>query len=270
VIELLSDVNVPEDVALSRSVGWPDTEADWRVLHAGAHVMGIRQERRLVAHGALGDYGVAATLAKMVVAPGRQRRGLGAKLLDALLARADERGIPVGLVATDLGQPLYRSRGFREAGQVAIFTGAVAPGTELGTVGVVPLDAAAAIELDQRFCGCDRRRMLAARLAESRAGFELIGGAAGFGMVTEQEPFSVVGPILAESEQGARALVRALLASTRGPFRIDVPFERASFRGWLAEVGLRERAVRLEMARGSARMPWQCRERYALATQAWG
>ena len=50
-IELLSAVDVPDDVALSRSVGWPDTEADWRVLHAGAQVLGIRDERRLVGPG---------------------------------------------------------------------------------------------------------------------------------------------------------------------------------------------------------------------------
>lgn len=269
-IDLLSAKDVPDDVALSRSVGWPDTEADWRVLHAGAHVLGIRSERGLVAHGALGDYGVAATLAKMVVAPDQQRRGLGAQLLDALLARADQRGVSVGLVATELGRPLYSSRGFREAGQIAIFTGTVAAGTELGSAGVASLDAATAIELDRRFTGCDRSRMLAARLRESRAGFRLSGSAAGFGMLTEQEPFSVVGPIVAESEPQARALARALFASARGPFRIDVPLEQATFRAWLAEIGLREQAVRSEMARGAERMPWQCSERYALATQAWG
>ena len=70
-IERLTVADLPHDVALSRSVHWPDTDADWRALHAGARVLGIRNQGKLVAHGALGDYGVAATLAKMVVAPDR-------------------------------------------------------------------------------------------------------------------------------------------------------------------------------------------------------
>jgi GNAT superfamily N-acetyltransferase len=188
VIELLSAADVPANVALSRSVQWPDTEADWRALHAGARVLGVRGEGRLLAQGALGDYGSAATLAKMVVAPDQQRRGLGAHLLDGLLAHADERGIPVGLCATDQGRPLYETRGFAESGRIAIFTGAPAPGTVSVVPDVVPLDVANAVQLDRGFSGCDRSRMLAARAAEARAGFALRSGA-GFGLVTEQAPF---------------------------------------------------------------------------------
>jgi GNAT superfamily N-acetyltransferase len=271
VIELLTVADVPHDVALSRSVHWPDTEADWRALHAGARVLGIRSNGKLVAHGALGDYGVAATLAKMVVAPEQQRRGLGAKLLDALLTHADERGTPVGLCATDQGRPLYEKRGFVESGRLVIFTGAPPPRTELGFEGVAQLDVSTAVELDRRFSGCDRSRMLVARLADAHAGFVLrVPGEVGFGMVTQQEPFCMVGPILAETEQGARTLARALVGAARGPFLFNVPAEHSGFRAWLSELGLREQAERSEMARGAPRMPWQCRQRFALATQAWG
>lgn len=270
-IELLTVADLPHDVALSRSVHWPDTEADWRALHAGARVLGIRRQGRLVAHGALGDYGVAATLAKMVVAPDQQRSGLGAKLLDALLAHADERGIPVGLCATDQGRPLYQTRGFVESGRLAIFIGAPPPGIESGLGAVAPLDVSRAIELDRRFSGCDRSRMLEVRTADARAVFGLRGpGELGFGMVTQQEPFCVVGPILAETEEGARTLACALLGAASGPFRIDVPIEHRGFRAWLSALGLREQGERSEMARGAPRMPWQCRQRFALATQAWG
>lgn len=272
-IELLTVADVPDDVALSRSVHWPDTEADWRALHAGARVLGIRSNGKLVAHGALGDYGVAATLAKMVVAPDQQRRGLGANLLDALLAHADERSIPVGLCATDQGRRLYETRGFAESGRLVIFTGVPVPvpEPELGLGDVALLDVATAVELDRRFSGCDRSRMLAARLADARAGFLLrVPGEVGFGMVTQQESFCLVGPILAETEQGARTLARALLGAARGPFHINVPAEQSGFRAWLSELGLREQAERSEMARGAARMPWQCGQRFALATQAWG
>ena len=80
----------------------------------------------------------------------------------------------------------------------------------------------------------------------------------------------MVGPILAETEQGARQLARALLAAASGPVRIDVPSEQVEFRKWLVSLGLEEKAERVEMGRGARRLPWQVAQRFALATQAWG
>jgi hypothetical protein len=80
----------------------------------------------------------------------------------------------------------------------------------------------------------------------------------------------LVGPILAETEAGARQLALALLAAATGPVRIDVPAQHVAFRRFLTELGLREQAERVEMARGAQRMPWQVSERFALASQAWG
>jgi hypothetical protein len=214
---------------------------------------------------------VAASLAKMIVAPEQQRRGLGARLLDHLLAVADQRGTPVGLCASAHGRPLYASRGFVITGELAIVTGTPTLGTNpVGSI--VPLgDAEAAIELDRRFSGCDRSRMLRARRREAQAAFLLDASSEhGFAMATAQAPFSVVGPILAETELGARALASAIFRAMPGPFRVGVPLQQVAFRAWLVELGLREQAQRVEMARGVERLPWQVAQRFALATQAWG
>ena len=259
---------MPLNVALAHSVGWHDAESEWRVLHEAAVVLGIQQEGRLVAHGALGDYGGAASLAKMVVSPEHQRRGLGAMVLDRLLAEAGERDSSVGLCATEQGRPLYASRGFSVSGEVAILTGTPNLGTIEAGPAVPLVDAEPAIALDRRFSGCDRGRMLRARWREAQAAFVLEGR--GFVMATEQSPSSVLGPLLAETEQEARSLASAIFGAMSGPFRIDVPIQHASFRAWLVELGLQERAQRVEMARGIARLPWQCAQRFALATQAWG
>jgi GNAT superfamily N-acetyltransferase len=267
-IERLSGVDVPLNAALSQSVGWHDGESEWRVLHEAAVVLGIRWQGQLVAQGALGDYGGAASLAKMVVSPEHQRRGFGGQLLDRLLRVADERHSLVGLCATEQGRPLYQSRGFSVSGELVILIGTPRLGTsEVGPA--VPLvDAEPAIALDRRFSGCDRSRVLRGRLREAQVAFLLEGR--GFAMATEQSPFSVLGPLLAETEQEARSLASAIFRAMPGPFRIDVPLEQVAFRAWLSELGLQERAQRVEMARGTARLPWQCAQRFALATQAWG
>jgi predicted N-acetyltransferase YhbS len=269
-IERLTPSDVPRNVALSRSVGWKDEESEWRVLHAAAEVRGVRQAGRLVAQGALGEYGSAASLAKMVVAAELQRQGVGARLLDGFLAQADARGLAVGLCATEQGRPLYESRQFSVCGELMIVVGTPELGRERGRA-VVPLsDAEPAVELDRELSGCDRSAMVRARFRESIAGLQLDGEQRGFGLVTAQGEHGFVGPILATTEAGARELALGLFAAAAGPVRIDVPVEQAAFRAWLAQLGLREVSQRVEMARGAPRMPWQVAQRFALATQAWG
>jgi GNAT superfamily N-acetyltransferase len=269
-IERLLPSDLPQNVALSRSAGWKDVDSEWRVLHAAAEVRGVRQLGRVLVQGALGDYGSAATLAKMIVSPELQRRGLGGRLLDEFLAHADSARIPVGLCATEQGRPLYASRGFEVSGELMILLGTPQAGTA-STGLVVPLvNVERAVEIDRLLSGCDRSRMLRARFAEASAAVVLDGDERGFGLATQQGEHLLVGPILAESEAGARALAAALLARLPGPVRIDVPLQHASFRQWLVELGLQEVSLRVEMARGARHMPWQVPQRFALATQAWG
>jgi GNAT superfamily N-acetyltransferase len=269
-IERLNPHDIPQNVALSRRVGWKDVESEWRVLHAAADVRGVRHQGQLAVQGVLGDYGTASTLAKMIVSSELQRQGLGGRLLDEFLASADARGVPVGLCATDQGRPLYASRGFEVAGELMVLVGVPELGTSSGGV-VVPLtDAEPAVELDREFSGCDRSRMLRARFAEASVARVLRGDERGFGMATPQGEHLLVGPILAESEAGARALLLSLFAFAPGPIRIDVPLQHAGLRKWLVELGLSEMSLRVEMARGARQMPWQVPQRFALATQAWG
>ena len=81
---------------------------------------------------------------------------------------------------------------------------------------------------------------------------------------------ALLGPVLAETEQGARSLLLALLAGGSGPVRIDVPLQHVELRRWLVGLGLAEVSQRVEMVRGAKSAPWQVRQRFALATQAWG
>ena len=269
-IERLGLADVRANVALSQSVGWKDVESEWRVLHQAAEVRGVRHDGRVVMQGALGDYGSAASLAKMIVAAEWRRRGLGARLLDGFLADADARGTPVGLCATDLGRPLYASRQFEVTGELVIVTGTPNLGTIEGPSAVALVDVERAVDLDRRFSGCDRSRMLRARFAEASAQVWLGNDESGFGLASIQCAGTLVGPVLAETEAGARALAAALFAAAAGPVRIDVPVQHTAFRQWLQMLGLREQAIRVEMARGAKRLPWQVPQRFALASQAWG
>jgi predicted N-acetyltransferase YhbS len=273
-VERLTQREIPLNVALARAVGWPDAELDWRVIHQAARVFGVRDGERLVAQGALSDYGGAGTIAKMIVAPDAQRRGLGGRILDGLLAIAQAEGIErLGLVATPQGQPLYERAGFRGLGQVQVWMGT--PGLQPAHVEIQPLsDIDDALAFERRAMDCDRSVMLRARIAEASVALlarDHNGEVVGYLLCTEQSEQGLVGPVLARTERVAQGLIRTLVA-TRGarPIRIDIPAELSSFRAFLAQLGLSEKGARTEMALGPVTLPWRVPQRYALAAQAWG
>ena len=266
VVEQLSEADIAQNVALSNSVAWPDTEAEWRVIHEAALVLGVRRDGELVGQGALGLYEGAASIAKMVVADRARRQGVGAAILDDLLAEAERRELSVvGLVATPLGRPLYATREFVPVGDVVILIGNPTSGEAFeATNPVVGLEQILAIE--RRFMATSRALMLRPRLRESCASALAAGG---FALATAHHSAARVGPIIADNEDTARSLVRALFHAIGGPVRLDVPGSQQHFREWLVSLGLVEKGVHVEMARGGA-LPWQVPERFGLATQAWG
>ena len=272
-VQRLFPEQIPENVALSASVGWPDDASDWRVLHAAGFVVGVRRAGELIGQGVLGSYAPhAATIAKMVVAPGAQRQGIGATMLDGLLAEAERRSLTtLGLVATALGRPLYESRGFELTGEVAVFVGVPVLDPTHESIGAIA-DVESVIAYERRFVSCSRGTLMRERYREATLSAlyrEFDGTISGFALAEKKAPYTLVGPVMADTEQQARALTRAIFSSIAGPVRIDVPAGQGPFRAWLSDLGLPELGLRPEMARGGT-LPWCVPERFALAAQAWG
>ena len=277
-LERLSAPDIHANLALARAVGWPDTENDWQVVHEAALVLGLRSrsEARLLGQGALGLYGEAGTVAKMIVAPDAQRQGIGARILDALLEEAAQRSMrTLGLVATPFGRPLYEQRQFSCSGDVVVLIGNAQ--WPVSTTPAVPTpaltDIAAAIRCDERLIGCSRATVLRARFKHATATAAISDatlGVRGYAMATMQGAHALLGPVMAETEPEARALTCSVANAMPGAIRIDVPAEQTTFRAWLQSVGLREQGTRTEMVRGAQRSPWQVPQRFALVAQAWG
>jgi GNAT superfamily N-acetyltransferase len=266
-VEILSAGDIPSNLALSRSVGWPDTEAEWQVIHEAALVLGVRREGRLVGQGALGLYEGSGSIAKMVIARDAQRQGIGAAILDRLLAEADKRALSgVGLVATALGRPLYEQRGFAPLGGVAILMGTPRLGEALQSAGPVR-DAEQMLALEGRFIKSSRAAMLRGRLRESCVSALCEGG---FGLATAHDAGARLGPVIADTEATARHLTLSIFEAVAGPVRVDVPVEQLAFRAWLAGLGLVEKGINVEMSLGGTPLPWRVPQRFGLASQAWG
>ncbi|MGK5115149.1 MULTISPECIES: ribosomal protein S18-alanine N-acetyltransferase [unclassified Geodermatophilus] len=85
------------------------------------HYLVAEDDGRVVGYAGLIAYDDEAHVATIGVATDRQGEGIGARLLDALLAEADRRGSPVVLLEVradnEVAQGLYRRRGFAEIGR---------------------------------------------------------------------------------------------------------------------------------------------------------
>jgi ribosomal-protein-alanine N-acetyltransferase len=118
--------DIPAVMVLEEELFAPDTwtAAMYReelALTGTRHYLVAEDAGAVVGYAGLIAYDDEAHIATIGVAGRRQGEGIGAQLLDALLAEADRRRSPVVLLEVradnDLAQGLYRRRGFAEIGR---------------------------------------------------------------------------------------------------------------------------------------------------------
>src|SRR5271155_3541196 len=116
-MRLLQEQDIALAAELSVEAGWNQTEEDWRILLRlnPKNCFGIEADGRLVSTATLMCYGNRLGWIGMVLTNGAyRRRGFARTLLHQAISRADQLGIEsLKLDATDQGQPLYESLGFR-------------------------------------------------------------------------------------------------------------------------------------------------------------
>jgi ribosomal-protein-alanine N-acetyltransferase len=121
----MSDRDLPAILELEEELFAPDTWTaamyrDELAQPDTRHYLVAENGTGVVGYGGLIAYDDEAHMATLGVATARQGEGLGALLLDALLAEADRRS-PVVLLEVradnEVAQGLYRRRGFAEIGR---------------------------------------------------------------------------------------------------------------------------------------------------------
>lgn len=264
----------PEDAAaaaaLSASFGWPHRMADWEAFLALGHGVGWREGEELGGtamwfplddtHASIGLVQVAATL---------QGRGLGRRLMRAVMEAAAPRGLM--LHATAEGAALYASLGFRAGEDVEQWQGTF---TGIG-VGEVPVrrggaaDRPAIERLDRAATGLARCAVLAAWLAGSEWAMAGTDAApAGYAVRRRFGRGTLIGPLVASDEATAAALVAAL--AEPGFLRLDLPAAGLPLAGRLVAAGLCRVGVVQAMTTGRWPSPAGFARLMALGSQALG
>ncbi len=249
-IRALQTTDLEAALGLSTSAGWNQQLADWILLRTIAAGGGFAAAigPQIVGTALAIDYRGFTWIAMMLVDPAWRGRGLGARLLQAALqTAAPDR--PVRLDATEAGRPLYRRYGFQDE---AVLTRLVAPAARPlpppGNTGVrprpmTPTDLSAIARHDPDLFGGNRTEVLEWAFAQAPAWALIADGRSAPPQYCLGRPgrrFAQIGPVVADNESSAAALVAAALASAEGrPVVVDAFDVRESFTAWLRAAGFR-------------------------------
>jgi GNAT superfamily N-acetyltransferase len=274
-IRLLTTRDLDGAVSLSSTAGWNQRPADWRMLLqlAPAGSFAAVADGRIIGTAIGIDYGTFGWIAMMLVDPGWRGRGIGARLLEEAIGAVPP-GIPIRLDATPLGRELYRRYAFEDEAELTRHVAdpsrpaadaaadPSSPHPVPGRVGEVRRLTAAAlpavIARDDRIFGAHRRILLDWALHGAEQYAHVLDASAGGGphycFGRPGRLFDQIGPVVADDDDAACALVSASLRAADGRAVVIDAFDRhAGFTGWLRTRGFTASRPLFRMRRAARR-----------------
>ena len=240
----LAPAELPDAEALVAEAGWNQAAADWRIFLDCGTAYAVREHGRLIATAATLPYGHCAWISMVLVTAAQRRRGLATRLLHRCIADVTAAGLVAVLDATPAGRMVYAPLGFRDAWGFARFASErrtaqpPVPGVEAEPVSDAVWPALCAY--DARVSGIDRSEILA-RLRGRLPAADLVArrGERIVGMLLGRDgrTASHLGPLIAEDDEAARALLQRALRHIGGTVYVDVADAKPGVRSWLAAAG---------------------------------
>ncbi|MHC2626180.1 GNAT superfamily N-acetyltransferase [Bradyrhizobium huanghuaihaiense] len=226
---------------LSRQAGWPHRLEDWQLaLDLSAGVVALDTDASTVVGTILMTpyKRDVATVNMVIVDESARGRGLGRRLMEAIIEQAGLRVLR--LVATGEGLPLYQKLGFHRTGTIIQHQGTALPVAAPANVRPAGShDVFDVLELDRSAFGADRRCLLRT-LAEvgQLAVLDHGRGITGFAASRAFGRGEVIGPVVAANVDDGKALLSFFMARSEGRFvRVDTA-EASQLSAWLSEQGL--------------------------------
>jgi len=249
-LRLLRPSDIAAAMRLSAEAGWNQVAADWQIfLDLGeAYGLARRGEGRLIATAATLPHGKSfAWISMVLVAEDWRRRGLARWLLHYCVNRLSDRQLVPVLDATPAGRAVYLGLGFQDCWsmrRLVLDRAFRHDDRERGDdVLVRPLQAGdwpALLAYDRSAFGGDRGALLR-RLADRRPRAALVaersGRLDGFLLGRDGRVMTQIGPLAAEDENTAEALLRHGLLTQPSPLAIDLADRHERLGRWLIERG---------------------------------
>jgi GNAT superfamily N-acetyltransferase len=248
-------------LALSREAGWNQVVADWRIfLELGRAICLTRDDQPIATAATLPYSGDFAWISMVLVTAAERRQGLARWLLRHCVNDLLSRKLVAGLDATPAGRTVYLGLGFEDSWTMHRLVARTvrAPTVEHGAVTVHALgrsDWPQVITYDTAIFGADRSallRRLAYRLPQAALVAERAGRIAGFLFGRDGRAMSQLGPLAADDDGIARALLAQAIAEVPAPLTIDVPDRHSALGNWLTTLGFTAERPLIRMIYGTS------------------
>lgn len=229
--------------ALVAEAGWNQTADDWRIFIDCGTAYAVR-EVRVIATAAWLPYGGCAWISMVLVTAAQRRRGLATRLLHRCIADVTAAGLVPVLDATPAGRTVYAPLGFREAWGFARYVSQqrVVPAlTPAVTIAPIADDVwPALLAYDASVFGTDRSPVLArmrGRLPPANLLAWRDGRIVGLLLGRDGRTSAHLGPLIAEDDATAIALVAQALSTIEGTVYVDIADAKPAVRAWLEQAG---------------------------------
>lgn len=244
-IETLTERDLPDAEALVREAGWNQTADDWRVFLDLGVAYAMRDRGKVIATAATLPYGGKFAWISMVLISGNYRRqGLGTKLMRRCLDDIVAANLVPVLDATPAGHDVYKTLGFEDTWtyrRLLLQQRKEAPAAN--GVALEPISDSAWADVcayDAEVFGANRSGLLArlrGRLPEAELCVWRGGRIAGFLLGRAGRKAIQLGPLVAESDEIACALLAQAIETLSPPIYIDLVDEKPEMWSWLASAG---------------------------------
>jgi GNAT superfamily N-acetyltransferase len=232
--------------ALVTEAGWNQVAADWRIFLDLGTVYAVRDGSRVIATAATLPYGPCAWISMVLVASPYRRRGLATRLLDCCIADVAAAGMIAALDATPAGRAVYLPLGFSECWRFTRFAsarrvvGAMPPSENVSIREIDDAAWSALCAYDTEVFGMNRSKLLGrmrGRLPASNLFAVQDGRITGLLLGREGRTAAHLGPLSADNDEAARALLRHALGRLEGDVYIDLADRKSTVRTWLETAG---------------------------------
>jgi GNAT superfamily N-acetyltransferase len=248
-------------LALSREAGWNQVAADWKIfLGLGGAICLTRNNRPIATAATLPYSGNFAWISMVLVTAAERRQGLARWLLRHCVDDLLSRELVPALDATPAGRTVYLGLGFQDSWTmnrlVARTVRAPTAGQNAETVRALENgDWPQVIASDTAIFGADRSSLLhrlAARLPQAALVAERAGRIAGFLLGRDGRVMNQLGPLAADDDGIARALLARAIAEVPAPITIDVPDRHGALGSWLTTLGFTTERPYIRMIYGTS------------------
>jgi GNAT superfamily N-acetyltransferase len=279
IIDTINLYDLPSLLKLAESVGWFFDPKRANIYVSSGTMYGHRAGDRFISSAALFQYEAAfSSLGIVIVHPEYRGQGLGKSIVQRCLHQAEQMNLPVSLVATSEGFPLYQSLGFHTFGYIHRLSleTLARPQLDISCTGLNELCAADLpdiIRLDKIAFGADRSHLYQQLFKQMDSGFIIKNTdkrIRGFVMAFQIGKSIHIGPLLAEHTEIALQLIQPFLSRSPQTVRIDIPSEQATFMNKLKECGFKEKLVSPLMLKNAHTLPGQRNYMFAIADPAFG